>query len=261
MEILTASTDKFTMNCVRFGKGQKQMVILPGMSIKSVILSAKAVEAAFAMFASDYTVYLFDRKENISSPYSVNDMAEDTYRAMQVFGVTNAYVFGASQGGMMALTLAIHHPDAVAKLFLGSTLSRQNDISRNTFSEWKALSEKGVARPLVSDMVKRVYSPEYNEKYKSAIDAMLDDATDEELKRFAVLSKASLDFDVYGELDRISCPVTVVGSDRDNVLSGNASHEIAEKLCCPIYMYSGYSHAVYDEAEDYKERILKFFAE
>ena len=55
----------------------------------------------------------------------------------------------------------------------------------------------------------------------------------------------------------------VIGSNDDNVLGGEASVKIYDKLKdhpgCELYMYDGYGHAVYDLAPDYRERMLNFY--
>ena len=73
------------------------------------------------------------------------------------------------------------------------------------------------------------------------------------------MAEACRGLDTSGELDNIKCPVLVIGSESDNVLGGAASHDIAEKLGCKLFMYEGYGHAVYDEAPDYKQKIWDFF--
>ena len=69
-------------------------------------------------------------------------------------------------------------------------------------------------------------------------------------------------FDMTDRLVQIRCPVLVIGSADDAVLGREASEKIAaafgERPDCGLYMYSGYGHAVYDLAPDYKERILRF---
>ena len=56
----TVKTDGFTMGYCRFGSGDKTLVMLPGLSVQSVLGSADAVADAYQMFTDDYTVYLFD---------------------------------------------------------------------------------------------------------------------------------------------------------------------------------------------------------
>ena len=78
----TAIVNGFEMEYVKFGSGNKVLVILPGISLVSVINSASAVEKQYEMFAKDYTLYLFDRKKNADEDYTVEEMADDTAKIM-----------------------------------------------------------------------------------------------------------------------------------------------------------------------------------
>ena len=60
----------------RFGEGAKTLVILPGLSVQSVMGSADAVAAAYECFAAEYTVYLFDRRSDLPAKYPLADMAD-----------------------------------------------------------------------------------------------------------------------------------------------------------------------------------------
>lgn len=68
------SCDAFEMDCAVFGNGPGTLVILPGMSLHPVTPSEDMVSGAFRCFREDYTIYLFDRKKNISPGYNVEDM-------------------------------------------------------------------------------------------------------------------------------------------------------------------------------------------
>ena len=74
------------------------------------------------------------------------------------------------------------------------------------------------------------------------------------------LTKILDDFDITGELHKIQCPVLVIGSEGDKVLPPSQSRLIAEALNASLYMYSDeYGHCVFDEAPDYKQRLLDFY--
>jgi len=51
-----------------------------------------------------------------SATYTLDDMADDTAGLLDERGVDAAHVFGASQGGMIAQTVAIRHPERVRSL-------------------------------------------------------------------------------------------------------------------------------------------------
>ena len=78
--------------------------------------------------------------------------------------------------------------------------------------------------------------------------------------RFRILAKSCLTCSTYDELDRIKCPVLVLGGGKDRIVTGEASREIAEKLECEIHMYENLSHEAYSEARDFSRRIFDFFA-
>jgi pimeloyl-ACP methyl ester carboxylesterase len=51
-----------------------------------------------------------------TAPYLLTDMAEDTTGLMGHLGIESAHLVGASMGGMIAQTIAIHHPQRVRSL-------------------------------------------------------------------------------------------------------------------------------------------------
>lgn len=247
------------MEYISFGTGEKPLVILPGMSLKPVTLAADAVAAMYADFTADYTVYLFDVPEELPEDCSIGYMADRTAEKMRELGIENACVLGCSQGGMLALHMAVHHPDLISRLVLASTYSRRPEASPDVLPRWLELALAGDKIALNRSFAQNVYSPAFYAANKAAFDAMENDGTEKELRHLALCVKACIDFDVYDELEKITCPVLVIGAWDDAVLGGECSVELAEKLRCPLYMYNGFGHAVYDEAPDFIARIFDFY--
>ncbi len=247
------------MDYIVFGNGEKAFVILPGLSIHSVMGAADAIAAAYADFTEKYTVYVFDRARDIEEGYTVRNMAEDTATAMQSLQITDADVFGASQGGMIAMYLAIDHPELVHTLILGSTLAKPNDTFEQVLEEWIHLAEKKEEVGLLESFADKVYSATTLESYRESLISSNLGISDEEYRRFIILAEACRTFDCYDELSSIRCPVLVIGSAGDRVVTAEGSEQIAEALDCEIYLYDdSYGHGVYDEAADYKQRCLDF---
>ena len=65
MPIETVRTKDFSMDYFRFGRGEKTLVILPELSIDSVMKYADGVAEAYGSFAEDFTVYVFDRRKEL----------------------------------------------------------------------------------------------------------------------------------------------------------------------------------------------------
>ena len=104
-----------------FGRGKKPLVIIPGLSVQSILLFKDIIKSSYEIFSEDFTVYVIDRKKNVPATYSIHEMAEDTAQFMNELRIRDAYVFGASQGGMIAMEIAINHPELVRCMILGST--------------------------------------------------------------------------------------------------------------------------------------------
>ena len=260
----TVETDAFSMDYFRFGHGTKTMVILPGLSVQSVMGAAEAVAQAYAPLTEEFTIYLFDRRKELPESYSIGDMARDTAEAFRVLGLEDLYLFGASQGGMIAMTLAIEHPELVTKLVLGSTSACVSEEGFETLAGWIELAKAGDREGLYLAFGEAINPPEIFEQYRELLIGAAATVTDEELTRFVILAEGTRGFDVTEQLPKIACPVLVIGDRDDRVLGAEASELIAEKLAgrddCELFMYEGYGHAAYDNAPDYKERILRFCA-
>lgn len=84
------------MNYLKFGTGDKTLVMLPGLSVKSVMLMGDAIKNAFRAYDKDFTIYLIDRREDVPPVYTVADMARDTAEKMKELGLEDVCLFGAS---------------------------------------------------------------------------------------------------------------------------------------------------------------------
>lgn len=253
----------FEMEYFKFGNGDRIFVIVPGLSIQSLISAKDSVENAYKLMAEDFTTYVFDRRKVIPDDYSIYDMADDTAAVMKELGLKDTYVFGASQGGMIAQVMTIRYPELVKKLVLGSTSSHVQPGQRTVIDKWIELASKGDKQGLYQEYGKEIYPPDVYEQYKDAFDAMAATVTDEDLKKFIILARSIRDFNITNELNRINCPVMALGVYEDPVLDSDAIMEIAENLDdkpdFSLFMYKGYGHAAFDTAPDYKNRILDFF--
>lgn len=261
----TVRTDAYSMDYFRFGTGRKPLVILPGLSIQSVMGAADAVADAYRSLEDFFTIYVFDRRSDMPPRYSVHDMARDTAEAFRVLGLRDVCLFGASQGGMIALVLAIEYPELVGKMALGSTSAHVQSEQFRVLENWARLAKAHDRVGLYLAFGEEIYPPAVFEQYRDALVAAAESVTEEELRRFIILVEGTKDFNVVSELGRITCPVLAVGVFEDSVLDSDATMEIAENLDYRadfrLYMYIGYGHAAFDTAPDYRQRLLNFFSD
>lgn len=255
----TLKLDSVQMDYITFGTGKKSLIMIQGLNTNGIKGAAVSLAYMYRIFAKEYKVYLFDRREEVYEGITVREIASDVAKAMDALGISKADVFGVSQGGMIAQYLVIDRPDLVNKLVLAVTLSKNNETVKEVLANWIDLTERGEFKQLVFDMAEKMYSDAYVKRYKPFMPLLTLVQKPKNVERFLILTKACLTCNAYKELDKIKCPVFVIGGRQDKVVTGEASEEIVEKLGCEIYMYGELGHAAYEEAPDFNDRVMEFF--
>lgn len=248
------------MDCVSFGRGEKPLVILPGLGIQSVRTAAFMLAHMYRSFGKDFRVYIFDKPRDVREGCTVAELAGLTAGAVTGLGLEGACVLGVSMGGMLALELAIEHPELVAKVVPALTAAAPNAALTEAIGTWTAQVSRGAYPDFIRDMFERLYSPGYLRRYRLLMPLLCRLVSVKESQRFVRLAAACLTVDCYDRLPRISCPALVIGAQEDRVVTAEASTEIAEALGCPLHIYPGLGHAAYEElSRDFNRRVLAFF--
>ena len=253
--------DNTSLDYAVFGKGAKPLVIIPGLTLRDVKGAGWSLAYMYRIFAKDYRVYVFDKKKVITEECTIKNLADDLAHAMKQLEIQNAHIFGVSQGGMVAQYLALDYPELVDKVVLGVTLSRNNPTVEAVIANWVRLSEQNDFEGIVADMMEIMYSESYVKKYRWLFTILTKISKPKDMSRFMTLAKACLTCDAYERLKSITCPVFVLGGKQDQIVTGEASAEIAEKLNCELYMYEQYGHSAYEEAADFNKRIFDFLGD
>ena len=245
---------------ISFGSGDDVLIMLPGVG--DGFKTAKGVAVPFSLmyrcFAKDFKVFVFSRRNRMLKGFTTKDMADDLDAIMKKLGIESAHVFGVSQGGTIAQQMAIHHPDKVKSLVLAVTAARPNDIMRDALGTWLDMADKDDYKDIMLDTAERSYTGTYLERGRM-LNNIIALAKPKDYTRFRILCESCLTHDAYEDLTKISCPVLVIGADKDKVLGGEASEELAERIPdSELYIYEDYSHGVYEQAKDFNSRVLEF---
>lgn len=249
------------MDYISFGNGKKNLMIIPGLGDGLTTVKGKAVAFSimYRIFAKEFTVYVFSRKNNLQKGYSTRDMANDHAKAMVALGISKADILGVSQGGMIAQYFAIDHPHLVNKLILAVTSARPNDTIKQTVGAWIEMAKRGNYKDLMIDTAEKTYSEKYLKKYRRLYPLLVRVGKPKSFRRFLIQAASCVNHNAYGELNKIVCPVLVIGADCDKILGVDSAFAIADKIQeSELFIYHGLGHGAYEEAKDFKERVLDF---
>lgn len=245
---------------VSFGTGSKTMVVVPGLSIGYVTDSEDALKDAFKDFTDDYTVYVFDVRDNVPENYTIEQMGDDLVKAIKDVGLNDIYMYGCSMGGMESIYIAGKYPDLVSKVAVAASMVKANETSDKVVLNWISLAKEKKCHELTADMGEQIYSQAVYESLKSVFSQMADGLDDALLTRFINTASVIPGLDITEEAKSVKCPVLILGAKGDRVLTSDASEEIAELTHGEIFIYSeDFPHAVYDEAPDLRGKVKEFF--
>ena len=249
------------MDYIRFGSGEKTLVMIPGVGdgLKTVKGMALPFAFLYRTLAKDFTVYVFSRRVHLSPEMSTLDMAEDLNLAMEALDLSSAALVGVSQGGMIAQWLAVRHPDKIRRLVLTVTLSKPNATVKDVINRWLDMAEHGDYKGIMLDTAERSYSEKKIRKSRITYNLLGSLGKPKSFDRFVIQAKSCMTHDAYDLLESITCPTLVIGGTDDRIVTGKASEEIAGKIPgSQLYMYQGLGHGLYEEAPDFYERVKAF---
>jgi len=249
------------MDFISFGKGDKNLIMIPGLSdgLRTVKGIATTMALMYRCYANNYTVYVISRKNQLNEGYSTRDMAADYKKAMEKLAISKADIIGISQGGMIAQYIAIDYPEIVEKLVLAVTLSKQNETVKKVVGSWIIMAESNDYKSIFIDTTEKSYTEKRLKMYRPLYPLLSRISQPKDFKRFIIQASACISHDAYSELEKIKCPTLVIGVDYDKIVGIKTSEEIAEKIQgSKLIIYEGFGHLVSEEAKDFNSRVLEF---
>ena len=249
------------MYYVSFGKGEKILVVLPGLSdgLATVKGKGRFLVSPYKKYLKDYTIYIFSRKNNMKEGYSIRQMADDQVIAMRNLGIKKANICGVSQGGMIAQYIAIDHPDVVEKLILGVTAPSCNDIVKDAVSSWIEMAKNKNHKELMIDTARRMYSNKYLEKNRKLFPILAFFTKPKSYNRFFINANAILSFNAKYKLDMIKSKTLIIAGEDDKTVGNYAKNELNMGIKnSELFVYDGLGHGAFEEAKDFYDRIFEF---
>jgi pimeloyl-ACP methyl ester carboxylesterase len=249
------------MEYVAFGKGERTLVVLPGLSDGLTTVAGKSFMLSwyYRQFAKDFRVYVFSRRRGLPERYTTREMAADQAEAMRTVGLDGAFVIGVSQGGMVAQFLAIDHPELVSRLALVVTTPEATETLTSVVSDWMDMARRGDYPSLIIDTMEKTYTEAYCRKMRLLYPIITRMGKPDSFDRFLTQAQACIDHAATGELQRIRVPTLCIGGEDDHVVGLGQSEALAADIPeAELETYPGLGHGAFEETKEFNERMLEF---
>lgn len=200
----------------------------------------------FRVIAVDYRDV--GESDTAVEPYSIAELAQDTYALAGERGLDRASLVGISMGGFIALELAIAHPAFVDRLVLAVTsaggarhVSTSPEVMRALMPGDEAVESGAGARRVCS----LVAGPGFAERSPEAIDEFVQIARHHPMTAEAYLRQlaACRGHDVADRLGEIAAPTLVIHGDSDPLVPVENGRRLAAGIPgAQLIVYKGIGH-------------------
>jgi len=220
-------------------------------------------------FSARYRVFTYDQRgtgqsDRVQRTFSVDQMTAELAALMDALGLQRAHIVGLSTGGAIGQTLAIEHPERVARLVMCSTWTHCDPWFRRLFEARRAMYEQ--CGPQLHAMFHPLwlYPPDYVNAHDADIDAERSrntaGAPPVEISMGRI--DALLAFDRRADLRRIQSPTLVIASDNDYITPSYFAEALAREIPnAKLQMFRGGGHSLSKtRAEEFNRVVLEFLA-
>jgi 3-oxoadipate enol-lactonase len=207
------------------------------------------------------------RTSKPDKPYSMADYADDAAALMDAVGWECGRVVGLSFGGMVALELALRHPQRVTKLVLCCTSPGGAGGSSYPLHTLQALPSDERAQRMVSISDTRCHAgwaAENPMRMQELLKSSMDDAFADEPGHQTGITRvleARREHDTWERLNRIACSVLICGGRYDGIALPASQQRMANRIPgATLRMFEGGHLFLWQDYSAFPE-IIEFLRE
>jgi pimeloyl-ACP methyl ester carboxylesterase len=199
-------------------------------------------------------------------PFSIETMADDTAKLLEVIGVESSSLVGFGMGGRIALEMAVRHPSKVQSMVICSCAAKAPPSEVELLQTMRAAVESGAGREeAVRQEVLSTFSPGFFKEKRMEEGvvrvrmARMRGTSDQSLLHQI---KAVLDHDARARLHQIKCPTLVIAGKSDRLVPPKYQQEMAGAIPGASFLALDSPHNVLQEAaKSFNENGIGFLME
>lgn len=161
-------------------------------------------------------------------PYTLDELGRDVLDTLDALGLGTVHLCGLSLGGLMALWVAVHHPDRLRSLTVANTAARVG-----TADGWKqridAVQTHGLKR-IRDDVLSRFFAPDFQRDHPAAFAEAQQAFVAADEAGYAACCSALADADLSSKVGAIATPTLVVGGALDVATPPGDAHALHEAI-------------------------------
>ena len=196
-------------------------------------------------------------------PYSLEMLAGDILKLLDVLAIDWVHFAGVSMGGMIGQTIAINHADRIGSLALINTTSRYSTEQCVLWRERAAVVEREGIEAVHADLMKRWFTDDAIAAHLPGYCYMAEVFRRFKPTSFAAVASALCELDTANRLEEISVPTLVIAADDDPGVPVPVSQLFADQIAdARLHWLSPARHlATLEHADTFNGIMRDFLAE
>jgi 3-oxoadipate enol-lactonase len=200
------------------------------------------------------------RSDVPSAPYTLDDLGTDLVAVLDALGVASAHVVGASLGGLVALWLAVRHPDRVRGAVFAGAAARFGTAA--SWEERADIVRRDGTEAVVDLVMRRFFSERFRREEADVVTGFADVLRRQSPEGYIGTCLALRDADLRDEVSAIRAPSLVVVGDEDvSVPPPDAEALSAAIPGARLLVLEGAGHLCTVERPDVFEDIVAYLNE
>ena len=260
--------DRGEYPCVRFGSGDRPLVIFTGLSdafqpeTTSSFFSLLLRRYYYRFFGDEFTVRVVGRRRGLPEGATTRELAAEYADLLEATNFTPTNVLGVSLGGQIAQHLAADHPELVRKLVVGVAGSRVGERGKRTLRRWADWADRGWWFDVYLDTVPVTYAGYRRWLYPPLIRTVGRPLLKEpaEISDVAVSCRAMAAHDATDTLSEIEAPTLVIGGAEDHFFPESVLRETAAEISdARLELFAGVGRGAFEERKRAFDRTVQAF--
>lgn len=182
-----------------------------------------------------YRVLCFDTRGHGESdvpdgPYTLEGLAEDAIRLLDVLGIEKVHWVGLSMGGMIAQAVALNFPKRLKSLMLCDTAAKVSDEDQPIWQERIDAALKHGMEALVEPTLERWFTKPFLEKNPPVVNLIRKLFLATPVKGFVGCAEAIRQLDYLDRLSEIKVPTLIMVGEKDMGTPVEVSKEMHKRI-------------------------------
>ena len=236
-------------------------------------LGRQNMDSVIPLLSNHYSLLNFDQRGYGASDKTgvpgmrTEDWADDVVGLMDAIGWSRAHIHGTSFGGMVALAVAIRHPDRCLSVIPNAFFAKPDGARKLMLEVWRDYAgAAGLNRGFAAHIATLSLQPDYLDQHPEAVDDVLGMISLVSVETWQAAVDAMFHLDLSDRLSSCRVPALIIAGQIDSITpvdmspSGVGQRKAAEMLSnSELAIFEGIGHATVLEApQRHADAIVAF---